>query len=155
MGSAAQMVAASVAAVPYLPLRWSCWHPHRRKEHTQTYTHMEALLNWTSAQCLFMTTSPPPLHLYTDNRMPRSELHVCSSRPVGQVTSPHTAKLIFLSLPRVLSFDPKLPLGVVFLVKRFKTQKAESGFEHTNMSFKLHYPTIMQLPKHDLKKRTH
>lgn len=108
---------------------------------------MEALLNWTSAQCLFMATSPPPLHLYTDNRMSRSELHVSSSRLGGQVALPHTAELIFLFLPRVLSFDPKLPPGVVFLLNGSKTQMAESGFEHTNMSFKLHYPKIVQLPK--------
>lgn len=46
MGSAGQ------TAVPYLLQQWSCRHPLWLKEHTQTYTHVEALLNCTSVQCL-------------------------------------------------------------------------------------------------------
>lgn len=44
---------------------------------------------------------------------------------------------------------PSCLWGLFFLLNGSKTQMVESGFEHTNMAFKLHYPTIMQRPKND------
>lgn len=116
-----------------------------KNTHKHTHTWKHSLTGHLLSVCLW-----PPLPLpstYIQTTVCPSELHVCSSRLGGQVALPHTAELIFLFLPRVLSFDPKLPPGVVFLLNGSKTQMAESGFEHTNMSFKLHYPKIVQLPK--------
>lgn len=134
------MGSAGETAVWCLLQRRYCRHPHPLKEHTQTYTHVEALLNWTSVQCLFMTTSLLPLCLYTYNRMSRAEFHVCSSRPGGQTSWPYPAEWIFLFLPCVLSFDPDLPPGFVFLFKGLKTQMAEPGFEDTNISLSSSVP---------------